>query len=90
MIRDKNVREKPTSKLMKMAYYLFNFASVQSYKWRFNKGDPPDVRDIEIVIMVVVIAMTKTMTKLTLSKMMIGRDDDDDNMVMTTMTLLTD
>ena len=75
MIRDKNVREKPTSKLMKMAYYMFNFASVQSYKWRFNKGEPPDVRDIEIVIMVVVMAMTKTMTKL---KLMIGRDDDDD------------
>ena len=38
------MREKPTSKLMKMAYYMFNFASVQSYKWKFNKGDPPDVR----------------------------------------------
>ena len=78
MIRDKNVREKPTSKLMKMAYYMFNFASVQSYKWKFNKGDPPDVRNIEIEIMVVVMAMTKTMTKLTLMKMMIGRGDDDD------------
>ena len=77
MIRDKNVREKPTTKLMKMAYYMFNFASVQSYKWRFNKGDPPDVRNIEIVIKVVVMAMTKTMTKLTLMKITIDHDDHD-------------
>ena len=45
MMRDKDVRETPTSKLMKMAYYMFNFASVQSYKWKFNKGEPPDVCD---------------------------------------------
>ena len=60
---------------MKRAYYLFNWATVQSYKWRFNKGVPPDVRTLVTVIITMAVAMK--MMRLML-------------MMMTKMVILTD
>ena len=77
MIRDYLVREQPTIEVMKRAYYLFNWATIQSYKWKFNKGDPPDVRTLVTVIMTMAVA-TKMMRimLMMMTKMTILTDDD--------------
>ena len=77
MIRDYLVREQPTIEVMKRAYYLFNWATIQSYKWKFNKGDPPDVRTLVTVIITMAVA-TKMMRLILMmmTKMTILTDDD--------------
>ena len=77
MIRDYLVREEPTIEVMKRAYYLFNWATIQSYKWKFNKGDPPDVRTLVTVIITMAVA-TKMMRLILMmmTKMTILTDDD--------------
>ncbi|XP_076465389.1 uncharacterized protein LOC143297101 [Babylonia areolata] len=42
LLRDYMVNEEAYSELLKLAYYLFDWATIQSYKWKFNKGNPPD------------------------------------------------
>ena len=71
------MREQPTIEVMKRAYYLFNWATVQSYKWKFNKGDPPDVRTLVTVIITMAVA-TKMMRLMLMmmTKMTIVTDDD--------------
>ena len=58
MLRDDLVLEQPTNKFMKLAYYLFNWATIQSYKWKFNRGYPPDVRTPAMVVMIVDVGVT--------------------------------
>ena len=65
------MREQPTIEVMKRAYYLFNWATIQSYKWKFNKGDPPDVRTlVTVTIMVMMMVMIKMMMVIILLRMM--------------------
>ena len=65
------MREQPTIEVMKRAYYLFNWATVQSYKWKFNRGDPPDVRIlVTVIIMVMMMVMIKMMMVIILLRMM--------------------
>ena len=58
MLRDYLVREQPTNQVMELAYYLFNWATIQSYKWKFNRGYPQDVRTPAMVVMIVDVGVT--------------------------------
>ena len=77
MLRDYLVREQPTNQVMELAYYLFNWATVQSYKWKFNKGTPPDVRALIIVRMLLLLMVV---VMVMIIRMMVGSDDDDDDL----------
>ncbi|XP_076444047.1 uncharacterized protein LOC143282327 [Babylonia areolata] len=50
MLRDDEILTSPVSKLMKIAYSIFEWGSVQNYKWRFQKGDPINEPDLSEAI----------------------------------------
>jgi hypothetical protein len=41
MFRDDEASSNPPSEYLKIGRYLFDWATVQSYNWRFNRGDLP-------------------------------------------------
>ncbi|XP_076444115.1 uncharacterized protein LOC143282381 [Babylonia areolata] len=50
MLRDDLILQSPPPKIMKIAYSLFDWATVQNYKWKFHKGDPLNNSDLSEAI----------------------------------------
>ena len=43
-LEDKLIDEEPMNEYFKLVKYLFNWASLQSYKWKFDQSRNPSVR----------------------------------------------